>query len=46
MFWAGQNIQNLKEPISNFFRKGELQEIRSVNDDVESKIKEYFETKT
>ena len=43
-FWAGQNIQNLKEPISNFMKRGELQKIRSVNDEVESLIREYFKS--
>ncbi|WXG44451.1 MAG: radical SAM protein [Promethearchaeati archaeon SRVP18_Atabeyarchaeia-1] len=41
-FWAGQNIQNLKEPISNIAERGELQKIRSVNGLVESLVKEYF----
>jgi DNA repair photolyase len=41
-FWAGQNIQNLKEPISNVMRKNELQKIRNVNEEIEASIREYF----
>jgi DNA repair photolyase len=41
-FWAGQNIQNLREPISNFMKRGELQKIRNVNGELESVITEYF----
>jgi DNA repair photolyase len=41
-FWAGQNIQNLKEPIYSILKRNELQKIRNVNGDIESFIKEYF----
>jgi DNA repair photolyase len=41
-FWAGQNIQNLKEPIKNFMKRGGLQKIRNIDDEVESLIREYF----
>jgi DNA repair photolyase len=36
--WAGMNIQNLKESISDVGRRGELKKIRNVNDDIQSFI--------
>ncbi len=39
-FWAGQNIQNLRESICDIAKRNELSEIRNVNGKVESFIKE------
>jgi DNA repair photolyase len=39
-FWAGQNIQNLKESIAQIAARNELSKIRNVNDRVESFIRE------
>jgi DNA repair photolyase len=39
-FWAGQNIQNLKESIAQVAARNELSKIRNVNDKVESFIRE------
>jgi hypothetical protein len=39
-FWAGQNIQNLKESITQVAARNELNKIRNVNDKVESFIRE------
>jgi DNA repair photolyase len=41
-FWAGQNVQNLKEPISSVMKRNELQKIRNVNEEIETFIREYF----
>jgi DNA repair photolyase len=40
MHWAGQNIQNLREPIEDIAKRGELQKIRNVNEEIEIIIKE------
>ncbi len=42
-YWAGQNIQNLKEPIEDVAERGELQQIRNVNSEIESFIKDVLE---
>ena len=39
-FWAGQNIQNLKESIRDIDKRNELTKIRNVNDKVESFVRE------
>jgi DNA repair photolyase len=44
-FWAGQNIQNLREPIGNIAKRGELNKIRNVNDEVQSLISDYFKSR-
>ncbi|MBN2442152.1 MAG: radical SAM protein [Spirochaetales bacterium] len=38
LYWAGMNIQNLKEDIHNITARNELKTIRNVNDEVEKKI--------
>jgi hypothetical protein len=38
LYWAGMNIQNLKEDIRGIAGRGELKTIRNVNEDVEKKI--------
>lgn len=38
IFWAGQNIQILKESIADVAKRDELQKIRNVNDKIESFI--------
>ncbi|MBN2535869.1 MAG: hypothetical protein JXB88_23515 [Spirochaetales bacterium] len=38
LYWAGMNIQNLKEDIQDLAARKELKTIRNVNDDVERKI--------
>jgi DNA repair photolyase len=38
LFWAGQNINNLKESINDVADRGELQSIRNVNAEVESQM--------
>jgi DNA repair photolyase len=38
MFWAGQNINNLKEPIRSVAAKGELKKIRNVDAEFDSEI--------
>jgi DNA repair photolyase len=40
LFWAGQNVQNLKESIRDIDKRNELTKIRNVNDKVESFVKE------
>jgi DNA repair photolyase len=40
LHWAGQNIQNLKTSIVEVEKRGELQGIRNVNEEIESFIKE------
>jgi DNA repair photolyase len=42
LFWAGQNIQNLKESIADIAERGELQGIRNVNEDLEDRINEFL----
>jgi len=39
-YWAGMNIQNLKESIVAIAKRNELQEIRNVNDEIEEFIRE------
>jgi DNA repair photolyase len=34
-YWAGMNIQNLKRPIEDVARRGELREIRNVDESIE-----------
>ncbi|MCK4777414.1 MAG: hypothetical protein KAS39_03485 [Actinomycetia bacterium] len=41
--WAGQNIQNLKESIIDVVKRGELAQIRNVDDEIELFIREYLE---
>lgn len=38
-FWAGQNINNLKEDIKETNKQGRLRTIRNVDSEIESKIK-------
>jgi DNA polymerase/3'-5' exonuclease PolX len=38
IFWAGQNINNLKESIRRIAQRGELQSIRNVNPSIEEYI--------
>jgi DNA repair photolyase len=38
LFWAGQNISNLKESIRKIASQGKLQEIRNVNELIEDRI--------
>ncbi len=38
LFWAGQNIQNLKESIADIAHRGELQKIRNVDQILEDRI--------
>jgi DNA repair photolyase len=40
LHWAGQNIQNLKESIVEVAKRGDLQKIRNVNEEIETIIKE------
>jgi len=40
LHWAGQNIQNLKESIADVAKRNQLQEIRNVNEEIESFIRE------
>ncbi len=44
-FWAGQNIQNLKEPIRDIAVRNELKKIRSVDDQIEALIKKELNLK-
>lgn len=37
-FWAGQNINNLKESIQDIAARGELQKIRNVNPSIEESL--------
>lgn len=38
LFWAGQNINNLKEPIRSIAARGELKKIRNVDEALEKRI--------
>ncbi len=38
-YWAGMNIQNLKESIVAIAKRNELQKIRNVNDEIEEFIR-------
>ena len=38
LYWAGENINNLKEPIEAVAGRGELRTIRNVNAEVEAKV--------
>ena len=38
IFWAGQNINNLKESIKDVARRGELQKIRNIDGELEKRI--------
>jgi DNA repair photolyase len=38
LFWAGQNINNLKEPIAKIADRGELQTIRNIDAPLEQRI--------
>ncbi len=40
IFWAGMNIQNLRESIADIAGRNELHKIRNVNDEIESLIRE------
>ena len=42
-FWAGQNINNLKEDIREVAKRGELDKIRNVNKEVEKLVLEFLE---
>jgi len=42
LFWAGQNINNLKESIVKIAERGELQQIRNINTDLEIRIKDFL----
>jgi hypothetical protein len=43
IFWAGQNIQNLRESVSDIAERNELRKIRNVNDKLESFIRQQLE---
>ncbi len=45
-FWAGQNIQILKESILEITKRDELKKIRNVNSDIENFIKNYIQRET
>jgi len=45
LFWAGQNIQNLKESIIDIADRGELRTIRNVNEDLERRIFDFIAKK-
>ncbi|UCB45737.1 MAG: radical SAM protein [Spirochaetota bacterium] len=38
IFWAGMNIQNLKEPIEEIAKRGDLKTVRNVNESIEGFI--------
>jgi hypothetical protein len=38
IFWAGQNIQNLKESVVDIIKRHELKKVRNVDDKIESFI--------
>lgn len=38
LHWAGQNIQNLRESVTDIASRGKLKKIRNVNDEIESFI--------
>ena len=38
LYWAGENINNLKEPIEAVAGRGDLRTIRNVNAEVEAKV--------
>lgn len=40
LFWAGQNIQNLKEPIEQVASRGDLGSIRNVEPQIQSRIQD------
>lgn len=42
LFWAGQNIQNLTEPINEIAERNELDKIRNVYGDIKNKIENYL----
>jgi DNA repair photolyase len=42
LFWAGQNIQNLKVSIAEIANRNDLQSIRNVNDSLEKRINEFI----
>lgn len=42
IFWAGQNIQNLKESIVEIAKRGELKKIRNVDEKIESYILDHL----
>jgi len=44
LFWAGQNIQNLKESIGEVARRGDLETIRNVTAALASRIETYLAT--
>lgn len=45
-FWAGMNIQNLKEDIAAIKERGELKTIRNVGPEMEAFIERYFQKQT
>jgi len=45
LFWAGMNIQNLKESIVDIDERNELQTIRNVNADIEEFIHTFINSK-
>lgn len=45
LFWAGMNIQNLKESIIDIAQRNELQTIRNVNADIEEYIYTFIHSK-
>ena len=40
IYWAGMNIQNLKESLSDIAERNELRKIRNVSSDIENFIRE------
>jgi hypothetical protein len=41
-YWAGMNIQNLKEPIEDIAKRNELSRIRNVDEAIEMFILDYL----
>ncbi len=40
LFWAGQNVQNLKEPLEAVAKRGELETIRNVRGKIKDRVEE------
>ena len=43
LFWAGQNVQNLKEPLEAIAARGELETIRNVRGKIKTRIEALLE---
>lgn len=46
LFWAGQNLTNIKEPLRSIAARGELQKIRNVDEVIEARIKDRLQELT